>query len=143
MVDPERVSRLLAENKELRDRLRGSSGPPSGGGPDDPGIGDLVKRVAELGGAVEGIEQRLRGVEVGVATANAKIDGLGSRFDDLGKRLDDLGRRMDDVTRRFDGAVATAIGRVPSWWQMPVVIAGTVALLTALYAAGKHFRLFD
>lgn len=142
MVGSDQVSRLLAENKELRDRLRASSGPPTGG-PDDPGIGDLARRVGELGDAVEGIEERLRGIEMGVATINAKMDGFNSRFDDLGKRLDDLGRRMDDVTRRFDGAVATAIGRVPSWWQMPVVIAGTVALLTALYAGSKHFRLFD
>jgi hypothetical protein len=104
-------------------------------------LGDLLTRVADLSGTVGDIEQRLRGVEVGLATANAEIDGLGSRFDDLSKRLDDLGRRMDDVTRRCDGAVTTAIGRVPSWWQMPVVIAGTVALLTALYAGGKHLRL--
>ncbi len=140
MVDPDHASRLLAENKDLRERLRKVSGPPTGG-PDDPDVGTLLKRVAELTDTVGKIEDRLRGVEVAFASANAKIDGLGNRFDDLGRRLDDLGRRMDDVTRRFDSAVTTAIGRVPSWWQMPAVIAATVALLTALFAGAKHFRL--
>ena len=142
MAAADQIMRLLAENKDMRERLRGSSGPP-GGGPDDPDTSTLARRVSDLGDAVGNIEERLRGVEVGLATANAKIDGLGGRLDDLGRRMDDLGRRMDDVTRRFDSAVTTAIGRVPSWWQMPVVIAGTVALLTALYAGGKHLRLFD
>ena len=121
MALSDRIHQLQTENRDLRQQLYGVVDPPADQ-PQVPDMDTLTDRVGKLETKLDSFDNWLRSVETAVGVANTKLDGLNGRLDDLGRRMDDLGRRMDDATRRFDTAVATAIGRVPSWWQMPVVI---------------------
>jgi hypothetical protein len=68
----------------------------------------------ELRGEIQAMRNELHG---DIGRLDAKID---SRFDQLGSRID---------------------SKLPSWWQMPLVIGSTVTLLAALYAAAQFLRL--
>ena len=61
---------------------------------------------------MDGLDGRLRAVEQGIAAISTKLDVL----------------------------VSQVVSKLPSWWQMPAVIASTVALLTALYAGAQYLH---
>lgn len=121
------------------------------GGPPDPPDMELLKlRIGRLEDDTKEIRQVLGRMEPMLARLDtavqhlakqAAVDSLVEKVAGLDRRASDLGQRLDTTSSRFDAAVSTALSRVPSWWQVPAVIAGTVALLTGLYAAGKYLSL--
>jgi hypothetical protein len=76
--------------------------------------GDMQAARTELRGEMQATRNELHD---GISRLDAKID---SRFDQLGSRID---------------------SKLPSWWQMSLVIDSTVTLLAALYAAAQFLRL--
>jgi hypothetical protein len=67
---------------------------------------------SEVHGDLRGMDDRLRIVEQVQAAMSAQLNLLASSI----------------------------IAKLPSWWQMPVVIAATVTLLAALYAGAQFLR---
>jgi hypothetical protein len=49
----------------------------------------------------------------------------------------DMGRLGAKIDGRFDQLGSRIDSKLPSWWQMPLVIGSTVTLLAALYAAAQ------
>ena len=79
-------------------------------------MGRLEIRMDRLELLMDGLDARLRGVEQSLAAVGAKLDLL--------------------VTTN-----AALVAKLPSWWQMPAVIAGTVALLAALFTVARTLQL--
>ena len=70
-------------------------------------------RLAELREDLRVLDARLRTIEQGQAAMSAKLDLLTDRV----------------------------VAKLPSWWQMPLVVGATVTLLAALYAAAQSLRV--
>jgi hypothetical protein len=60
---------------------------------------------------------------------------------DIGRLHGDIGRLDAKIDSRFDQLGSRIDSKLPSWWQMPLVIGSTVTLLAALYAAAQFLRL--
>jgi hypothetical protein len=80
---------------------------------------DTRDAVNRLDGRIDGVETRLRGVEVSIGRLEGKIDAL---------------------TGTIVGQTSAALAKLPSWWQMPAVIGGTVVLLMALYTGYRYLQ---
>ena len=75
-------------------------------------VDGLERRVEKIDSRLDGIDVRLRGVEVTLANISGKIDLL----------------------------TGSVVGKLPSWWQMPAVVAASVALISGLLALAKYFH---
>ena len=80
-----------------------------------------------------------------MAVLEQRMDRLDSRMDRLDARMDGLDNRLRDVettlsavSSKVDLLASQIVAKLPSWWQMPIVIAATATLLSALYA-GLHY----
>ena len=78
----------------------------------------------------------------------ARVDTLDKRMDRFEAKLDGIDTRLRGVEgelREIKGVLTTltgsVVGKLPSWWQMPAVIGGTVALVLLLFAAVQHLHL--
>ena len=141
-------------------KLVESLAPPSLSSPENA----LAGKVAELHDSL--MEERIRATEIAIAGIKPTLDNIGSllgRWDTTLSRLDQrmlavevgqagltekvasVATRVAGVESAVNGAVKDAISRVPSWWQVPVSITGTIvgvgASLTALAAAATWLRL--
>lgn len=117
-LDAQRNAILRAQQQAEKSEASPSSSPvdPGGGGPHDPGMEALKARMA----AVEG-----------------QVTRLEARFDKVEDRLRGVEVKLGEISGKLDLLVA----RVPSWWQAPVGIVGTVGLLTALAALARALKL--
>jgi hypothetical protein len=84
-----------------------------------------------------------------IAALTARVDGFDRRMDRMETKLDQVDTRLRAIETSVAGMSAKVdvltnqiVGRLPTWWQMPAIIASTVVLLTLLYAGAKHFHLF-
>jgi hypothetical protein len=123
--DPKKIITLLDARRSRSGGSGGSGGgvDSGGNGPHDPGMEALIKRVDEIEARVGKVDDRLRGVEVGIARLEGKLDGL----------IAQVGS--------FERITSSVANKIPSWWQMPAVIGSTVALLMLFYAGAKHFGI--
>jgi hypothetical protein len=112
------------------------------------------------------MEERIRATEIAIAGIKPTLDNIGSllgRLDTTLSRLDQrmlaveagqaglseklasVATRVAGVESAVNGAVKDAIARVPSRWQVPVSITGTIvgvgASLMALATAATWLRL--
>ncbi|MCB8879277.1 hypothetical protein ACELLULO517_03445 [Acidisoma cellulosilytica] len=85
-----------------------------------------------------------------ILALTARVDGFDKRIDRMETKLDQVDTRLRaletgvaNMSGKIDVLTGQIVGRLPTWWQLPAVIAGTVVLLTALYAAAKHLHLFS
>ena len=100
---------------------------------------------------MDGLAERVMRVEM-------RLDAVGDRMGRLETHIDRLDTRLDALDTRLRGvevtlgeikgelgtlvkANAQLVTKLPSWWQMPAVIAGTVTLLGILYAGAKALNL--
>ena len=80
-----------------------------------------------------------------MAVLEQRMDRLDSRMDRLDTRMDGIDGRLRQVETVLSGVSAKVdllatqiVAKLPSWWQMPIVIGATATMLSALYA-GLHF----
>ena len=80
------------------------------------------------------IEARMDGMD-------GRIGRLESSMDRVEQRLGSLEQKVAEINGKLDVLVSHVVAKLPSWWQMPVVIASTVALLGAMIAAAQKLHL--
>ena len=85
-----------------------------------------------------------------IAALTARVDGFDKRIDRMETKLDQVDTRLRAVetgvatiSAKIDLLTGQIVGRLPTWWQIPAVIAGTVILLSALYEGAKALYLFS
>jgi len=83
-----------------------------------------------------------------IAALTARVDGFDKRIDRMEAKLDQVDTRLRgleiavaNMSGKVDLLTDKIVGRLPTWWQIPAIIGGTVVLLTALYAGAKYFHL--
>ena len=148
----QRFTRLLAENKNIRDMNRKlldqleqyeGGGSPPGGSPHDPG---MEARVARLEEALPRIEKRLDTVDAGLRTIEQSVTTVDGRLDALtgiDVRIRDVERGMTGLNHKLDILSDKVLGKIPSIWQIPGVIGATAVLLGALAKAAQYLHLLD
>jgi len=97
----------------------------------------LEKKVEGRGGPPydSGMEARMQAVELGlkhvesrVSSLETKVDGLDTRLRSVEIKLGEIGGKIDIISSNM----SQMLGKLPSWWQMPVIVAGTAALVIAI-----------
>jgi len=80
-----------------------------------------------------------------MAILEQRMDRLDSRMDRLDIHMDGVDGRLravettlSAVSAKVDLLATQIVAKLPSWRQMPIVIAATATLLSALYA-GLHY----
>jgi len=68
----------------------------------------------------------------------SRMDRLDTHMDGVDGRLRDVETTLSAVSVKVDLLASQIVAKPSSWWQMPIVIAATVTLLSALYA-GLHY----
>jgi uncharacterized coiled-coil protein SlyX len=80
-------------------------------------------------------------MEARMASLEQRIDRIDGRLDQVDGRLRAVEQSIAAISAKLDLLTDQIVSKLPSWWQMPVVIAGTVALLTALFSGYSWLRL--
>ena len=115
-------------------------------------MADLESRVAVLEetaastkAALERIERRL---DTSVSELRAEMGGLRTEMGGLRTEMGGLDARLRQlevsvaaVDAKFDLLTTQIVAKLPSWWQMPAVIAATIAVLVGLAAFAQHIGL--
>jgi hypothetical protein len=94
-------------------------------------------------------------MEAKLASIEARMFGLESRMDRLDQRMDRLETRLDRVDTRLGGVeqkgaeisgkldvmMSQVVAKLPTWWQMPVVIGSTVILLGSILTEAQKLHV--
>lgn len=80
------------------------------------------------------IEARMDGID-------GRIGRLETCMDRVEARLGSVEQKVAEMNGKLDVLVSHVVSKLPSWWQMPVVIAATVALLGGMLAAVQKLHL--
>jgi len=106
---------------------------------------DLSNRVDRL---EVGFEVRMDRLETRMGVLETRMGGLETRMDRLETRMDGLDGRLralevkvGEMSGKLDILTGQIIGKLPSWWQMPAVMGGMIALFGAMYAIAKRMGL--
>ncbi len=87
------------------------------------------------------VELRMDGIENRMDRLDARMDRMEGRMERVEIRLGQLQQKVAEVSGKLDVLVTQVVAKLPSWWQMPVVIGSTVVLLGALVAAAQKLHL--
>ena len=91
-----------------------------------------------------------------MASMEARMESLGGRMTQLDSRADRIETRLDrvetrlgaveqaiaEVNGKLDVLISQVVAKLPSWWQMPLVIGATVMLLGSTLATAQKLHLF-
>jgi tetrahydromethanopterin S-methyltransferase subunit G len=74
-------------------------------------------------------------MEARMAAVEKRLDRVEVRLDSIDERLRSVESTLANVSGKIDilaSNMSQMLGKLPSWWQMPVVVAGTAALVIAI-----------
>lgn len=80
------------------------------------------------------IEARMDGMD-------GRIGRLETSMDRVESRLGSLEHKVAEINGKRDGLVSHVVSKLPNWWQMPVVIGSTIAMLGAMAMAAQRLHL--
>jgi hypothetical protein len=87
---------------------------------------------------MDGLAERVTRVELRLDAVEHRLGGVESRFDNRMQEVDGRLRTVEQtlaaVSGKLDILTTQVVAKLPSWWQKPAVIGGTVTLLAALWA---------
>ncbi len=109
---------------------------PGGGGGDSGGMDGLAERVTRVEVRLDAVEDRMGRLEI-------RMDRLEVRMDGIDARLRGVEQSLSAVSAKLDLLVTTnaqLVAKLPSWWQMPAVIAGTIGLLAGFLALANGLQ---
>ena len=81
-----------------------------------------------------GMDLRMDGIE-------GRMDRLDGRMERLETRLGAVEQKVSEINGKLDVLVSQVVAKLPSWWQMPVVIGSTVLLLGLLLTAAQKLHI--
>jgi len=81
------------------------------------------------------IEARMDGMD-------GRIGRLETTMDRVETRLSGLEQKVAEMNGKLDVLVSHVVAKLPSWWQMPLVIGATVTLLGGLLVVAQKLHLF-
>jgi tetrahydromethanopterin S-methyltransferase subunit G len=87
------------------------------------------------------VEMRMDGIESRMDRLDGRMDRPDGRMERVETRLGALEQKVSEINGKLDILVCQVVARLPSGWQMPVVIGSTVVLLGALLAAPQKLHL--
>jgi hypothetical protein len=87
------------------------------------------------------MEARMVALETRMNGLEHRMDRLDVHMDRVETRLTSLEQKVSEVSGKLDVLVSHVVGKLPSWWQMPVVIGSTVVMLGGLVAAAQKLHL--
>ena len=155
MTVNERLRQRVKHLKQFHEQQRDADlfGPlePNGGGGESGEMDGLSERVTPVEGRLDRVEERLSAVKMRLGRIKARLDSLEDRMGRLETRMDGLDARLRSVEQslsaisaKLDLLVSTnaqLVGKLPSWWQMPAIMAGTITLLGVLFTLAKTLKL--
>ena len=80
------------------------------------------------------IEARMDGMD-------GRIGRLETTMDRVETRLSGLEQKVAEMNGKLDVLVSHVVAKLPSWWQMPLVIGATVTLLGGLLVVAQKLHL--
>jgi hypothetical protein len=100
--------------------------------------------VTSLEAEVKAMRTSLHGLELASARIEAALSNVATKADiatstgsvnTLAERMKGVEDRAGRIEKSVDGALNAAVGKSIGWWQFPVVLAGSAAVLTAAAVA--------
>ncbi len=88
-----------------------------------------------------GVELRMDGLEGRMDRLDGRMDRLEGRMERMETRLGAVEQKVSEINGKLDVLVSQVVAKLPSWWQMPVVIGSTVLLLGVLLTAAQKLHL--
>ena len=116
----------------------------SGSAGGEPPDGPLAGRVTSLEVEVKAMKTSLHGLELASARIETALSNIATKADmatstgtlnTLAERVKGMEDRAGRIEKSVDGALSAAIGKSIGWWQFPLVLAGSAAVLTAAAVA--------
>jgi len=80
------------------------------------------------------IEARMEGMD-------GRIGRLETTMDRVETRLGSLEQKVAEMNGKLDVLVSHVVAKLPSWWQMPLVIGATVTPIGGLLAVAQRLHL--
>ena len=87
------------------------------------------------------VETRLDVLGTRMDRLDGRMDRLEGRMERLESRLGSLEQKVAEIGGKLDVLASHVVAKLPSWWQMPAVIAGTVVLLGALVSGAQKLHV--
>ena len=83
----------------------------------------------------------MAGVELRLDSIEGRMDRLDGRMERMETRFGAVEQKVSEISGKLDVLVSQVVAKLPSWWQMPVVIGSTVLLLGLLLTAAEKLHL--
>jgi archaellum component FlaC len=145
-VDSSFIERLAAAQLDTKAKQVAIGLETGGGGGDSGGMDDLPARVTRVESRLEAvdstlvrvdarltiIEDRMGRLEGGLTRIEGRMDGIDGRLRSVEQSLAEISGKLTTLT----ALTSQMVGKLPSWWQIPAVIASTILLLAGLFGFG-------
>jgi len=145
-VDRSFIERLAAAQLDTKAKQVAIGLETGGGGGDSGGMDDLPARVTRVESRLEAvdstlvrvdarltiIEDRMGRLEGGLTRIEGRMDGIDGRLRSVEQSLAEISGKLTTLT----ALTSQMVGKLPSWWQIPAVIASTILLLAGLFGFG-------
>ena len=83
----------------------------------------------------------MSGMETRMDRLDGRMDRLEGRMERVELRLGGLEQKVSEIGGKLDVLVSQVVAKLPSWWQMPVVIGSTVVLIGGLLTLAQKLHL--
>jgi len=91
---------------------------------------------------MDGITERVTRVEIRLTGLEERLGRIETRIDGMDGRLRSVEQGIAEVKGKLDTIATHLVAKLPSWWQFPAVIGGTLTFATGVVALLRHFGLF-
>jgi chromosome segregation ATPase len=152
-VDRSFIERLAAAQQDTKAKQVAIGLETGGRGDDSGGMDDLPARVTRVESRLEAvdstlvrvdarltiIEDRMGRLEGGLTRIEGRMDRLETRMDGIDGRLRSVEQSLAEISGKLTTLTALTsqmVGKLPSWWKIPAVIASTILLLAGLFGFG-------
>lgn len=80
-------------------------------------------------------------MEARVSAIEGRLDRIEGKIDQLDGRLRAVETSLASLDGKLTVLVTNVVGKLPTWWQMPAVILGTITILGALWGLAQKMHL--
>jgi archaellum component FlaC len=120
----ERFRQAQAENARIEAATPDAHLERGGGGSDSGGMDGLAERVTRVEVRLDALDDRLGRLE-------AQLGGIETRMRGVEQSVERVSAKLDLLTGQV-------VAKLPTWWQMPAMIAGTLGVLGSFWAVYRY-----